>query len=159
MTAIADVYRELERVDTKCGALAGLTGAGAAYLGTTMTAKTGVLVIVPLSVASVLLAAATVLLLWTLRPRLGPTGFNRWAVCDEDEIAAHLTAELAAEQAVASTGLVDAAALDARTRHAAAELQILSRICLRKNQILRTTITLSVCAVAAIAVAGAAALT
>lgn len=136
-----EVYRELGRLDTKCGALAGLTGAGATFLASTMPAKTGTGVLIMLTGASLMLGLATVVLLKTMRPRLGPTGFNRYAVGDPAELAAELDAEAAA------------AADGGCSVPAAQNLQILSQICVRKNRMLAAAIDMVIVAVVFIAAA------
>jgi Family of unknown function (DUF5706) len=86
---LAAVRGELTRVDAKCSTLVSLAGAALAFLVT--QAHGPLLVRVLLAAAGVTLAGATVALLAVLRPRLGTTGFRRFAVMDSAEVRALFT--------------------------------------------------------------------
>jgi hypothetical protein len=77
---LAAVRGELVRVDAKCSTLAGLSGAALAFLVTQTGTSEPLVVRVLLATAGIALAAAAVLLLaGVLRPRLGTTGFLKYA--------------------------------------------------------------------------------
>jgi Pycsar effector protein len=122
---LAAVRGELARVDAKCATLAALAGAALAFLVTqTAAPHHPVVVRVMLGAAGLLLAAAVVVLLaGVLRPRLGATGFCRWA-------------RLSAAAVVAELGEVDQA------HHAANELVVLSRITVVRQRTLRRAVDL-----------------
>ena len=83
---LAGVRHELTRLDAKCGTLVAITGAGLAVLTSQIT-RGPLPVRVLLAAAGVLLAAsAVVILAGILRPRLGKTGFCRWAEMTPAEI-------------------------------------------------------------------------
>lgn len=138
LTAEMDVVRvELTRVDAKCSTLVGLAGAALAFLVTQMHGPIGVRAL--LAGAGVLLAAAVLVLLWVLRPRLGaagfcafartsPDGIARWALADEPDGLKALTAE-------------------------AADLRFLSQIVDRKYRSLRRAVDLAGLAVILLAAA------
>lgn len=134
---LAAVRAELTRLDGKCSTLAGLSGAALAFVAA-RTAGHGALVVkVPLVAAGAALAAAAVVLLtMVLRPRFGPTGFNRYAVMTSDQIRKAL-----------ETGSDDGDA--GRTR----DLHILSTFARRKNRRLRLAVDLIVIAVVLITLA------
>lgn len=125
------VRGELTRVDTKCGTLAGLTGAGLAFLTTHLDGPAPVRAV--LALAGTALTAATLTLLSVLRPRLGTTGFRRWARMNPQQVDRYLT--------------------DATEHHGTEDLVVLSQIVDRKYVGLRHAVDLSVAAVVAIAVA------
>jgi hypothetical protein len=85
---LAAVRGELVRVDAKCSTLVALAGAALAFTLTAVSGKdTPAVARVLLAAAAVVLAAsALVLLLKALRPRLGPTGFNRYASMDREQL-------------------------------------------------------------------------
>jgi len=120
------VRAELTRTDTKCSTLAGLAGAAAAFIATQINNHTPLPVRSLLGLAGVLLVAATVaLLLGVLRPRLGSTGFRRYARMSPSQIGSlfHQDHE--------------------HSQHDQAEdLQVLSRICDVKNRRLRHAVDL-----------------
>jgi Family of unknown function (DUF5706) len=129
------VRAELTRLDSKCSTLAGLSGAALAFVATRVTGHGPMLTKVPLVIAGVALAAAAVVLLATvLRPRFGPTGFNRYAVMTATQIRALLETH---------TGDEDT--------DRARDLYILSSFARRKNRRLRLAVDLIIAAVALVA--------
>ncbi|GAA2726720.1 Pycsar system effector family protein [Actinocorallia aurantiaca] len=85
---VAAVRGELARVDAKCSTLVALAGAGLAFTLTAISGKdvpTAAKVLLA-GAALMLAASALVLLFKALRPRLGPTGFNRWAQMSRDQV-------------------------------------------------------------------------
>jgi Pycsar effector protein len=84
---LAAVRAELVRVDGKCATLAALAGAMMAFLATQVSDHAPLPVRAVLGAAGLVLAAASiVLLVGVLRPRLGSTGFRRYAAMDTDQI-------------------------------------------------------------------------
>lgn len=130
---LAAVRAELTRVDAKCGTLTALTGAGMLALATQVTHGPAP-VRALLGIAGVLLAFATVKLLSVLRPRLGSTGFRRYAAMTRDQV----------EQFLAR---VDPAEVEVE------DLQVLSSIVNRKYVGLRHAVDLILFAVVLVAVA------
>lgn len=132
---LAAVRAELTRVDQKCGTLAGLAGAAAAFLATQVTGSAPNAERVILALAGLILAAATMLLLaGVLRPRLGTTGFRYWARLDPTTIAEQVTKP------------------GASVRLGTADLQTLAKICDAKYTRLRWAVDLIIGAVGLIGV-------
>ncbi|MCO6011481.1 DUF5706 domain-containing protein [Actinoallomurus purpureus] len=133
---LAAVRNELSRVDAKCGTLTALTGAGMLALITTLTGgKAHHDAAWWCSwFATLFLAAATITLLSVLRPRLGSTGFRRYAYMDPGQIQRLLT-EL--HPAVVESE----------------DLMVLSQIVNRKYLALRRAVDLTMFAAAVIALA------
>lgn len=75
---LAAVRAELPRVDAKCGTLTSLTMAGLAFI-TTQVTHGPLAVRVLMSAAGIVLAAATLVLLAVIKPRMGSTGFRLYA--------------------------------------------------------------------------------
>lgn len=119
------VRGELVRVDAKCGTLAGLAGVALAVLVTQAGAAQPWPVDVLLAAAGLALTAAAGLLIRVLRPRLGRTGFCKYAATTSRDICRGL--------AIAD--------LDS-SRHHADELIVLSRIALAKYKSLRRAVDL-----------------
>jgi hypothetical protein len=130
---VAAVRGELTRLDAKCGTLASVAGIGAAVLTGQIT-HGPVAARVLLAAAGLLLAVAAVLLLWILRPRMGRTGWCRWAHLDAQSITVAFTRG------------------DAAVR-AADDLHVLSAITMAKQIRLRRAVDLLVAAVAVVAAA------
>ncbi|GAA2576770.1 DUF5706 domain-containing protein [Actinomadura fulvescens] len=116
------VRGELARIDTKVATLTSLAGAILAFLVTQAGADNPWPVKVLLVSAGLALAAAAVLLLTqVLRPRLGTTGFCRWAFMTGDEVRrALLTCSEYGEQAHQTTELIVLSRL-ARTKYQAVQ--------------------------------------
>jgi hypothetical protein len=132
---LAAVRAELTRLDSKCSTLAGLSGAALAFVAARVAGHGPVLAKVPLVAAGATLAAAAVVLLATvLRPRFGPTGFNRYAAMTATQIRTLLETR---------TGDEDT--------DRARDLHILSAFARRKNRRLRLAVDLITAAVALIA--------
>lgn len=128
------VRAELARTDAKCSTLAGLTGAAAAFIAT-QTGRAPLPVRSLLGLAGVLLVtAAIVLLVGVLRPRLGSTGFRRYARMTSAQIDLHFR----------------------QPQSPAEDLRVLSVICDAKNRLLRRAVDLTACGVALIGLAVAA---
>jgi hypothetical protein len=129
---LAAVRGELSRVDAKCGTLAGLAGAALAFL-VTQTGHGPLAVRILLGTAGAVMAAATmVLLLAVLRPRLGSTGFRRYAVMSGNELADLFTRG----RSTPAAGAVLATSLEIE------DLQVLSQIVNRKFLGLRLAVDL-----------------
>lgn len=108
---LAAVRGELARVDAKCGTLSALTMAGLAFL-TTQVDHGPMPVRSLMATAGVLLAAATLVLLAVIRPRLGSTGFRLYARIDPAALRHLLTdqdaaARLAEHDLVTLSGIVN----------------------------------------------------
>jgi xanthine/uracil permease len=132
---LAAVRTELTRLDGKCSTLAGLSGAALVFVAARVAGHGPMLAKVPLVVSGVALAAAAVVLLATvLRPRFGPTGFNRYAVMTATQIRT----------------LLESSAGDEDTDRAR-DLNILSGIARTKNRRLRMAVDLIITAVVLIA--------
>lgn len=83
---LAAVRAEQARLDAKCGTLTAVVGAVMALL-TSQIGRTALPVRILLALAGLALAAsAVVLLAGVLRPRLGTTGFMRYAAMTLEEI-------------------------------------------------------------------------
>lgn len=135
---LSAVRGELARLDGKCSTLAGLAGAALAFVVTRATAHTPGLAKVCLAGAGGALAASTVVLLAAiLRPRLGRTGFNRYAERTPEEICKLLNDS------------------DDDTDRAR-DLEILSHIARSKNRRLRMAVDLIVVAVVLLLASGVA---
>jgi Pycsar effector protein len=132
---VASVRTELGRTDSKAGALLSLDAAGLAYL-TTQASGRPVAVQLLLAAAGIALAAAAVILLvCVLRPRLGTTSFCDYAGQSGREILAALA--------------------DRDLQHVRAEdLGVISEIAHRKFVRLRLAVDLTVAAVLLLAVSG-----
>jgi hypothetical protein len=134
---LAAVRGELVRVDAKCATLAGLSGAALAFLVTQTGTGEPLPVRVLLAGGGVAMACAAVLLLaGVLRPRLGSTGFLRYAGQTVTEIRYDLPDS---ENGV--------------ERHQASELQVLSRIARAKNRKLQRAVDLMVAGLVLVGVA------
>ncbi|WP_433188744.1 Pycsar system effector family protein [Actinoallomurus sp. CA-150999] len=134
---LAAVRGELARVDGKCSTLAGLAGAALALLiaslkGSDFANPCWWLV----GTATLLMAGAALALLTVLRPRLGTTGFRRYAAMTTAQIE----------------GLAHANEIK-RTRFAAEDLRTLSEIVNRKYLGLRLAVDLVLAAVVCVAAA------
>ncbi|RAY16374.1 hypothetical protein DPM19_05710 [Actinomadura craniellae] len=124
---LAAVRGELVRIDAKCATLAGLSGAALAFLVTQTGTAEPWPVRALLAAAGIALAAAAVLLLaGVLRPRLGCTGFLRYATQSAPEIRRGLM-------------LLNPHGVE---EHQATELLVLSRIARAKNVRLRRSVDL-----------------
>jgi len=93
------VRDEIGRADAKCGVLSALTGAAAVF-AVSQAAHGPAIAQGALAVSGLVLAAATTLALWALRPRLGSAGWCRWSLLTATEI-----------RAAAEAGNVDQAAV------------------------------------------------
>lgn len=136
---LAAVRGELTRVDAKSATLAGLAGVGLAFL-VTQTGHGPLAARLALAAAGTVLAAATELLLMVLRPRLGSTGFRRYAAMAPAEIRALFAAAVIVNgpddrAGRLPSGLVDGIEAD--------DLQVLSDIVNRKYRALRTSVDLA----------------
>lgn len=82
---LAAVRGELVRTDGKCGTLAALAGAGAAFAAG--QAGHGPLAArAAFALAGLALTGAVLVVLLALRPRLGSVGFCRWAAMSESDV-------------------------------------------------------------------------
>jgi Pycsar effector protein len=135
---LAAVRGEQVRIDSKCSTLAGLAGASLLFLVAQVgDHHTSLITRVLLGVAAVALTAAAVILLLVIRPKLGSTGFNKYAQMSGEEIRRELIVD----------GTVG------HRRLLANELVILSRITLHKQIRLRLAVALLVTGVLGIAAA------
>lgn len=129
------VRTELTRLDGKSSTLAGLAGAALAFVVARTASHGPIIAKVPLVLAGTALAAAAVVLLASvLRPRFGPTGFNRYAAMSEYQIR----------------DLLEKRTGDQDTERAR-DLHILSVLARRKNRRLRLAVDLIIAAVVLIA--------
>lgn len=140
------VRGELSRVDAKCSTLVSLAGAALAFLVTQVHGPLAVRVL--LSVAGVILAAATIVLLLVLRPRLGSTGFRRYAAMPPEQIKATFTSYRPYDpDAPAKSNGANLAGIECE------DLHVLSAIVNRKYLGLRLAVDLVAAGVALVAIA------
>jgi hypothetical protein len=148
---LAAVRGELARIDSKCATLAALTGAAAVYAAG-QAGRGPVAARAATALAGLVFGASVlVLLLTVLRPRLGTSGFCRWARLSADEIRGGWR-----DAAEGVTGQRTAHAADAQD---AETLRALSVIAVTKYRRLRLAVDLAAAGVVllgAAAVAGAA---
>src|SRR5919108_1495400 len=123
-TVLADelvaVRAELARVDAKAATLTGLAGAATAFLVTRIGHGPGPVQVLLAVAGLALVGAAATLLTKVVRPRLGPSGFCRYASMTSDDVRRALVLD----------------DVDAR-EHQARELVILARIATAKNRSLQ----------------------
>lgn len=131
---LAAIRGELARVDAKAGILLSLSSAGIAFVATTAPKVSGAEAVLLIGSAAALTAAALVLLLTVLRPRLGASSFNSWATRTPAQILA------AADQVT-------------EDQHAANELGFLSYLISRKFRQLQRGVDLLALGVVLLAVA------
>ena len=133
---LAAVRTELTRLDGKSSTLTTLAGAALAFVVAHTAGHAPIAVKVPMVIAGIAVACAAVLLLATvLRPRLGPTGFNRYSTMTSAQICALLKTGTGADA------------------DRAKDLEILSRFARVKNLRYRLALDLTVTGVALIALA------
>lgn len=133
------VRSELGRIDAKCSMLAGLSGAIAAFTVTQVTGQSAVVARVFFAAAGLALtAAAMILLLAVIRPRLGPAGFCRYTEMTTNEVKGLFCA-----------GSVDADWIEAT------DLQHLSKLAKRKYVRLRLAVDFIAAGVALVALGAA----
>jgi hypothetical protein len=141
-TELAAVRGELARVDAKCSTLTGLAGAMLAFL-VTQAGHGPIAARVLLAAAGVVLAADVVVLLLVLRPRLGSTGFRRYAVLSPAQVRALFLVHSPYDPDTRGNGAPGSAGDGIE----AEDLQVLSQITDRKYRGLRRAVDLTVVAV------------
>jgi hypothetical protein len=141
-TELAAVRGELTRVDAKCSTLTGLAGAMLAFL-VTQAGHGPIAARVLVAAAGVVLAAAILTLLSVLRPRLGSTGFRRYATMSSAQVRALFLVHSPYDPGARGNG----GPAGSGDGIEAEDLQVLSVITDRKYRGLRLAVDLTVVAV------------